>query len=222
MGLFSFLKRSSSQQNTSTGPYTDEGINNIYSLLFCDNIELFKSLAQTAEYPFNIIFAAHATVEELTKIAEDTSVESRVRVLAYNKLLSVGYKPAPKQLLAVIVEVGLEDGLDVLACFKDGRARYINQSGALIIWETADDRSTELSNTLFLRAHEIVNRLGGPWAEPRRPYPKKGTMRISFLASDGLYFGEGPIDMMFNDAMAGPAIATATEFMTYLIEKSKG
>jgi hypothetical protein len=44
-------------------------------------------------------------------------------------------------------------------------------------------------------------------------------MRITFLVSDGLYFGEGPINDLFNDPMAKPALITATELMRYLTEK---
>jgi hypothetical protein len=64
-----------------------------------------------------------------------------------------------------------------------------------------------------------VNKIG-VWDKPRRPNPTKGNVRITFLVSDGLYFGEGPMNILFNDEMASPALTNATELMKYLTEKS--
>lgn len=59
-------------------------------------------------------------------------------------------QPAKKELLAVIIEVGLENGLDVLASYANGTARYINQSGKMIIWEnTIDDTANHLTRQLL-------------------------------------------------------------------------
>jgi len=38
-------------------------------------------------------------------------------------------------LFSVIVEIGIDTSLDVLAAFGDGSARYMNQSGKTIIFE---------------------------------------------------------------------------------------
>jgi hypothetical protein len=45
-------------------------------------------------------------------------------------------------------------------------------------------------------------------------------LRISFLVSNKLYFGEGPIDVLFNDGLAGPALLAATNLMKYITEKA--
>ena len=58
----------------------------------------------------------------------------------------------------------------------------------MIIWETTDATSNELTNQLFAESEKIVKQIG-PWDKPRRPHPAKGNARISFLVSDGLYFG---------------------------------
>jgi hypothetical protein len=49
------------------------------------------------------------------KIIDDTNADPRIKVLAYNKQHSIGHKPNKKELLAVVVEVGLDEGPDVLA-----------------------------------------------------------------------------------------------------------
>jgi hypothetical protein len=220
MGLFSFFKKSTDQSKTSTDPYKDTATNLIYNLLFCDNIELYNTNTQSSHtYPFDILFSETSSVTDLQKVIDDSISEPRVKILAYNKQIASGHKPAKKEILAVIIEVGLKNGLDVLASFNNGTARYINQTGKILIWETTDDTSNKLTSELFTKSQDIVNQIGA-WDKPRRPAPTKGNVRITFLVSDGLYFGEGPIDILFNDPMASPALTTATQLMQYLTEKS--
>ena len=220
MGLFSFLKKSPEQVTTSTNPYKDSSTNLIYNLLFCDNLDLYKANTKPPyTYPFDILFSETSTISDLQKIIDDSSSDARLKVLLYNKQLANGHKPKSKELLAVIVEVGLDNGLDALASFNDGTARYINQTGKILVWETTDEKSNDLTKNLFLESQNIVNQIGA-WDKPRRPAPTKGNVRITFLVSDGLYFGEGPIDILFSDPMASPALTTATYLMKYLTEKS--
>lgn len=220
MGLFSFFKKSPEQVITSTDPYKDSSTNLIYNLLFCDNIDLYKNNTQPPyTYPFDILFLETSTISDLQKISDDSTSDARLKVLSYNRQLAGGHIPIKKELLAVIVEVGLKGGLDTLASFNDGTARYINQSGNIIVWETTDATSNELTQDLFLNSQHIVNQIG-VWDKPRRPAPTKGNARITFLVSDGFYFGEGPIDILFNDPMASPALTSATYLMKYLTEKS--
>jgi hypothetical protein len=215
MGLFSFLKKS------PTDPYKDSATNLIYNLLFCDNIDLFKANTKAPyTYPFDILFSEASTTADYQKIIEDPNSDSRLKVLAYNRQLVKGQKSAKKELLGVIIEVGLEDGLDVLASFNDGTARYINHTGKMIIWETTDETSNKLTQDLFTKSQEILKQIG-PWNKPRRPHPTKDTARITLLASDGLYFGEGPMDILFNDPLASPALTSGTELMQYLMKKEE-
>jgi len=220
MGLFSFFKKSPEQVKTSTDPYKETSTNLIYDLLFCDNIDLYKGNTKPPyTYPFDILFSETSTISDLQKIIDDSSSDARLKVLSYNRQLASGHKPNKKEILAVIVEVGLDNGLDALASFNDGTARYINQTGKILVWETTDEKSKELTQDLFLKSQNIVNQIG-VWDKPRRPAPTKGNVRITFLVSDGLYFGEGPIDVLFNDPMASPALTSATYLMQYLTEKS--
>ncbi|MDF2456552.1 MAG: hypothetical protein K0R51_2545 [Cytophagaceae bacterium] len=220
MGLFSFFKKSPEQVKTSTDPYTDSSTNLIYNLLFCDSINLYKDNTKPPyTYPFDILFSETSTISDLQKIIDDSTSDARLKVLSYNRQIAGGHKPSKKELLTVIVEVGLDNGLDALASFNDGTARYINQTGKILVCETTDEKSNELTKDLFLKSQDIVNKIGA-WDKPRRPAPTKGNLRITFLVSDGLYFGEGPIDLLFNDPMASPALTSATYLMKYLTEKS--
>ena len=214
MGLFSFLKKSQ-----IIDPYKDTATNLIYNLLFCDNIELFKANTRAPfTYPYDILFSENSTVADFQKIIDDKNTDSRLKILAYNQQLSKGHKSDKKELLGVIIEVRIDNGLDVLASFSDGTARYINATGKMIIWELTDETSIKLTQDIFIKSQEIVKKIG-TWDKPRRPHPKKGTARLTFLVSDGLYFGEGPIDVLFNDPLASPALSSGTELMRYLTEK---
>ena len=72
---------------------------------------------------------------------------------------------------------------------------------------------------MFTNSLEIVNQIG-VWDQPRRPHPDTGMVRITFLVSDGIYFGEGRIDVLFNDPMGGPALVSGTELMQYITARA--
>jgi hypothetical protein len=225
MGIFGFFKKQNDPKQITAalpgGPYKDSATNLIYNLLFCDNPDLYKTNTQKPySYPFDILFSKTSTAADLQKITDDTATDPRIRILAYNCQSSKGHKPNKKELLAVIVEVGLDEGPDVLASFKNGTARYINQTGKILIWEsTTDAKANELTKDLFVKSQHIVNQLG-PWDKPRRTSPIRGNSRITFLVSDGLYFGEATTDALFSDQLAGPALASAAQLMQYLTETS--
>jgi len=206
----------------ASGPYKNEGFNAIYNLLFCDDIELYKAKhSSPAIYPWDDLFAREIDTMKMQEIMHDETLETRSKILAGNLLLKKGIIPPQKDLLAVVVEVGLENGLDVVAAYKDGNARYINHSEKMIIWETKTDHSAALINQLFFEGEKIINQIG-PWDKPRRPAPGKDMVRINFLVSDGLYFGEGPFDFLSRDQMGGPIIAAAEALMTFLIDQQIG
>lgn len=203
-----------------TGHFTQNATSNatnlFYELLFCDNIRLYQLNATEPDtYPWNILFAEDCNAMELQRIIDNPRLETRMKLLAYHKLRADGYLIDHKSLLAVIVEVGLDDGVDVLASYKDGTARYINQSGNILIWETTNENSDALTQQLFADSEQVLPMIG-PWDQPRRPQPEKGYARISFLVSDGLYFGEAPINVLFSDKLASPALQSATALMQYL------
>jgi len=214
MALFDLFKKT---PPPPSGPYRDEATNQIYQLLFCDDAVVFgNNMSEPRPYPFDILLSPGSSIADLQKVADDSATEARAKLLAYNLQMARGHKPANKELLGVIVEVGIEGGLDTLAAYSDGRARYINYTGSMVVWENPDDATAgQLIRDLFEKSIVIVGKIG-PWDNPRRPAPAQGMVRLSFLVSDGLYFGEGPIQVLFNDPMAQPALASATALMQFL------
>jgi hypothetical protein len=96
------------------GPYQNEGLNKIYDLLFCDNIDLYKSETKSLVYPWDVLLANVPDVDKLEKMSTDNSLESRQRIIAYNLLLGNGILTSKKELLGVIVEVALLERIGCL------------------------------------------------------------------------------------------------------------
>jgi hypothetical protein len=200
-----------------TQPYSNEGLVEIYQLLFSDDIERYRrSYSGSLIYPWRELFDEATSDEALRQILDDSSLETRPKLLAANTLTKRGGSLPTRRLLGVVIEVGLDQGLDVLAAYQDGTARYINFSGKLIVWETVTPESEALIKDLFTAAETVVAQIG-PWDQARRPAPETGQIRLNFLAADGLYFGEGPLAVLARDPLGGPVINAATQLMQFLI-----
>ena len=194
-------------------PYAESHVNLLYNLLFCDDISLFKTQGtEKGVGLWGTLLAERPDKTDLRKVAEDETNEGRVRAVAYNRLRALGETVPPKRLLGVIVEVSLQQGLDVLAAFSEGGVRYLNQSGKVAIFEGQANPVEGLAKELVAVSQPIVNKIG-PWDKQRLPPPKAGNVRITFLVSDGLYFGEGPFTDLQQYAMAGPVLSKATQLL---------
>jgi hypothetical protein len=203
----------------SYAPYTNESANAIYNLLFCDDPTAFK--AKPGQDPSawqTTLLSDPANVSAIHALASDNAQEGRVRYLAFSRLRELGEVVPPKTLLGVIVEVPLANGLDALAAFSEGGVRYINQSGKLAVVEGVASFLPRVKR-LFAASEPAVSRIG-PWAKPRLAPPKLGNIRLTFLVSDGLYFGEGPMSAMQREAMAGPIIQQAIELLQAVVAAS--
>ena len=215
MGLFNLFSKKTPSR--SDRPYQNESLNKIYDLLFCDNLSLFTP---QESYPWDVLFGRPINIDRLQAVANDRTLEARARAIAYHLLRSEKVPVPAKELFGVIIEVSLPGGLDVLAAFSDGTARYINHVEKLLVWETRTDDSQLLIANLFNSSVNLVNRIG-PWDSERKPFPTGGMVRLSFLVSDGLYFGEGPFEIMQKDPIGGPVITAATRLMAFLTTQKK-
>ncbi len=201
-------------------PYAESHVNFFYNLLFCDDIALFKNDKDIkGEGLWPALLADKPDLKSLQKIAEDETNEGRVRAIAFNRLRASGQKIPIKKLLGVIVEVPQKGGLDVLAAFAEGGVRYLNQSGKIAIFEGNGHPVENLAKELVAVSLPVVNQIG-PWEKERLPPPKPGNVRMTFLVSDGLYFGEGPFDALQKDPMGGPVLAKAAQLLQRAVESA--
>lgn len=211
--LFSFGNRPSS--GPFYRPYRQDSINHIYNLLFCDDPALYRNGRQQGALAE--VLSQMATREALERIGNDPDVESRVRVLAFNRMRAMNMPVPEKRLLAAIIEVPQDGGLDVLAVFEDKRLRYINQSENVAVFEDTPPRIAAKARTVLRHAQAAVNQIG-PADQPRRPPPHGDVARLTFLVSDGLYLGEGDYDELLEDPMAAPILGTASELLVMVVD----
>jgi hypothetical protein len=120
--------RKSQAAGTFYVPYNNDAANKICNLLFCDDPTLFSKGADAPD-PLGAVLSETTDRESLERVGNDLDVESRVRVLAFNRLRAMKLSVPAKRLLGTIIEFPLEQGLDTLAVFTDGCLRYINQTG---------------------------------------------------------------------------------------------
>jgi hypothetical protein len=93
----------------------------------------------------------------------------------------------------MVMEVPMAaNGLDLLAAYADGTARYYNYSGASVVWERPDT-SLDAEVNAFLEVGRLGATMVGVWEGPRPPAPPPNQARISMLTPGGLRFGQGSL-----------------------------
>jgi hypothetical protein len=190
-------------------PYRQPASNLLYSLIFCDEPRAFMPRHGIAPPPWHaVLFGNPVDFQAVRTLADDVAADSRARALAY-ALLRKNNRPVPRKvLLGVVVEVPMPEGLDTLAVFADAGVRYINHTGKVAIVEGETATLAPIVIRLMAAAQAVVARTG-PWDKPRRAPPIKGSVRLTFLVSDGTYLGEGPALALEHDPFAGPVIQQA-------------
>jgi hypothetical protein len=125
-----------------------------------------------------------------------------------------------KHVYGVVVDVPVENGFDTVAAFDDRSARYLNFSGAAVVWDAPDSRMDARVRELLAAGQQLAT-LIGPWQDERPPLTPLNA-RISLLTPSGLHFGEGPFEDFAADPMASPVIAAAASLMQSLISVANG
>lgn len=199
-------------------PYADSAANGIYNLLFCDIDGAFRpGTGQDRTDWQKTIFSEPSDGPALFALATDASIEGRIRALAFNRLRAAGEVVPRRVLLGLVVEVGLEGGLDTLAAFSDGSVRYINQSGNMLFSDGPDPNFQPLVEEILAAGVQLVNQLN-PSQRVRQPPPRQGNLRLTFIASDGMYGGEGSMRAMQGNPMAAPVVERANKLLLKVVE----
>jgi len=162
-------------------------------------------------------------IQLLRDIVGRQGLEARHYVQGWHFLRQLGVAPEPaiaKQVLGVVVEVGMSQGLDLLAAYVGNSARYFNYSGNAVIWDASDASLDPYIQRLLTAGQNVADAIG-PWDKDRPPAPPSGQVRLSMLTPSGLHFGQGPFEALANDDMGGPVIQAATQLMQQLIAKAE-
>ncbi|MCK9260516.1 MAG: hypothetical protein M0P63_12235 [Azoarcus sp.] len=200
-------------------PAQMEDLADIYAMLFCDDLDRYRPLADEPGSSWKqVVFNERPDPERIRALAGSEGEESRVRALAFHWLRQHAEPVPQRKLLGVILEYAMGDGFDVLAAYLDGSLRYLNHAGKTVFVEREVDTFRAPIRKLFELSQQAVDRLG-PWSEARRPPPAPGMLRLSFLVSDGLYFGEGRFVDMEADPVAGPIVRQAGAMVNDVVNR---
>lgn len=214
------------QNQTSFAEYRD--------LLFLDEtLEEFTS--PTRRHPLNAVGPwegfgrAGAAVREgraaeakqyLRAAMEHPEAEARGRILAWKALRALGESPPPNiahEVHGVVLEIPVDDWLDVLGVYSDGKVRYLNEVRGVIIWE---DTGKSDINTL---AAEVV-KAAGTLVGKARPVSKHlatnmSVIRVTVLTYSGMYVAEGDVDNLPDEI--SPVFNAGTRLFLTLLEKQQ-
>ena len=163
-------------------------------------------------------------VAALQSVAAMPDLESRHYLQAWHFLRLLSIQPPAdeaKQVLGVVVEVGMPSGLDILAAYADCHARYFHCAGGAVVWERPN-ASLDPVITQLLRSAGTVAQQIGPWDKARPGPPPLDQMRLSFLTPSGLHFGQAALNDLHRDPLAKETVAHATDLMQRLIDISQG
>lgn len=148
--------------------------------------------------------------------------ETRLFLQAWHLARMAGVDPGSggTRALGVVVDMHTDDGLDTLAGFRDGSARYLNYSGAGVVWEAPDGEIGRLVDDLLFRAEDVVL-VTGPLDGERPPAPGHGGAMISILTPGGIHVGAGSTYALSNDSRGGPVINAAAALLAELVSRAQ-
>jgi hypothetical protein len=159
----------------------------------------------------------------LQTITEMSGLESRHYLQAWHSLRQIGVNPPAdkaKVVYGVVVEVGMQNGADIVAAYEDYTARYIHNTGAGVIWEHPNDSLDSKIKDLLEAGQAVANRIG-PWEQERPAPPSKDNVRLNMLTPSGLHFGYGGFQSLHNEPMGRAILDPATALMLSLTELGK-
>lgn len=114
------------------------------------------------------------------RVLQSPGLEPRQYLQAWHFLRLQGQLPLPEmalQIFGVVVEVGMQGGIDLLAAYSDHSARYYNYSGAGVVWEHPDPSLDSEIDQLLDASRQVVERIG-PWEKPRPAPPPRDQARV--------------------------------------------
>jgi hypothetical protein len=201
------------------------------NLLFADLApawarEVFTRGGEATRYIVELAAAAEAgdapAALRAIAVAPAPERETRLFLQAWHLARLAGIDPGSSahRALGVVVDMHTDDGLDTLAGFRDGSARYLNYSGAGVVWEAPDPEIGRLVDDLLLRAEEVVA-VTGPLDGDRPAPPGHGGAMISVLTPGGIHVGAGSVYALSNDSRGGPVIHAAAALLGELVTRAQ-
>jgi hypothetical protein len=127
--------------------------------------------------------------------------------------------PAGK-LLGVIFEVPIDNGLDTLAVYADGRVRYINHTGVMSIFEGTPPEIAAGGKAIVASAATVVGSFKP--SDKDRAAPPTVEVRVTLLVSDGLYVAQESWQEIGSDPKLGPVVLKGAQLLQLVVKTVSG
>jgi hypothetical protein len=202
-------------EETGGKPYEDDVLNRAYEQFFCDDLEAFRTATAEKTPPWDYLLSRQNDPEKLREIVADNATESRAKIFAHRLL-----RGGADHLYGAVVEVAIDKHLNLVAAYRDGSVRAIN-NGRLIDWEDLEDLEIREAIVIFLSASQFAMTNLDRWTKSRLPFPNRGLARFSILSSDGFYFGQGSMEKLLKDPLGQPMIESAMDLLMKVSMKAK-
>jgi len=167
------------------------------------------------------LFAKRPFIEDLKAISADSKIETSIRILVFKELRKAGVI-VTREILGAVIEVGEEEGNEAIGLYENLSAVYISARGKIFRWENASNENeiNEKIEAILKTSQKIIGK-AEPWTEPRQGPPVIGEFRLSFLATNGFYVGQGKMENIESDAIAKALVFQVGDIMAKLVQRTK-
>ena len=164
-----------------------------------------------------------ATAREVLNRLIATGAETRIRLLGWSLLRGAGAPLEPataRRVRGVVIDMAVKGGLDTLAGWEDGRARYFNHAGPAVVVEAPVPKVHDACHDLLVAAQHLADNTD-PLAGPRPDPPGFGGAAIWALTDGGIHGVSRSAAGMSLNPLEGPILALGVRLMQRLIEASR-
>lgn len=150
--------------------------------------------------------------------------DTRVRLQAWRCLRDLGHEPPTgeaRRVRAAVVEVGFEQGVDVVVAYEDHTARHLNdQTGSGVFWDRRDDRLDDLIDTVLVAAQSVADSTT-PLDGPLPAVVGMGAVHALLVSDGGISLGTGPMEAVMADEL-GSVLLDAVFALATALAKTTG
>jgi hypothetical protein len=146
-------------------------------------------------------------------------IETRMRLWAWSSLRKLGHSPNAKNgsvAQGVVIELPMPGGLDTLALYRDGSARYLSNAGKMIVWDIPDREIHASAQNLFKMATTLFSSLP---EKTQHSLPSAGNAALTILAYSGATGVELPYPPK-HDRIAQVMLAEAANVLSVMMTRS--
>jgi len=157
--------------------------------------------------------------EVLLEVVANPKMETRILLWSWAALRCLGSQPKSPQvddIKGVVIQVPMESGVDVLAAYADGTARYVNHGGKVIVWEITDATIAAIIRKLL----ESCTALRGVVVGASANHSIKDLVRVTLLTFNGNRFAEVSTQSLASSPI-NQVLSVGAELMAHLIKRSE-